>query len=361
MPLSPATRQIPVTTARQTIRQMLDDLIAHTELTIQLTKRGTPVALLIHPSTHPSTPTTTVQASDLQSQFAHTLATVATGQPVLITQYNRAQAVLVPVPNEETPMSKTSIITVFSHAGGVGKTSSTRDIGYELGQLGYRVLLIDLDAQANLTTWLGVDPNDVSSVTLYQSLVNDAPLPSPIHKYGMDLIPADLELSRLDIDLSHMPMGGVNRLKKVLQPLLIAGTYDFILLDTPPSLGKVIGVALYASQEVIIPVSSDPKGVNAISTVHDMIRDMQEFNPDLRVLTHLLTKRDNTALSKGIAQNGAQVFTRPSGPLTALNGPYGRCVDAQQPIGVFDPGGRAHQDVQHATRQILEFLKEARQ
>src|SRR5690554_1012314 len=97
------------------------------------------------------------------------------------------------------------VISVFNHAGGVAKTSTVRDIGYVLSDLGYRVLLIDLDPQANLTNWLGIDDDIDLSETVYPAIIPDSAdadptelvLPEPRSVHGMDIIPATLRLASL--------------------------------------------------------------------------------------------------------------------------------------------------------------------
>jgi chromosome partitioning protein len=354
-----------ITDARRNLRQILEELKSGATRAYRIQRRGQTLAMiatLTDAAPLLTAPRRAMASSEAMARLSeHLTHAHTTGQATVITQYDRDEAAIIPADHplslQGEPMThQTRILTFFSHAGGVGKTTSCRDLGYELAQLGYRVLLIDLDAQANLTTWLGVDPNAESSVTIYDSVVHDAPLPEPVHVHGMDLIPADLQLARLDPDLSAMPMGGTPRLKKALHPLVAEGRYDFILLDTPPSLGKVIGIALFAAHHVVIPVSSEPKGVEAVATVHQMIEDMAEYNPDLTILTHLFTQRDTTALSRAVAEQGKVAFSNPSGPISRLNAPYGRCVDARLPLGAYEPAGRARTEVQNAAQQVLGYL-----
>lgn len=253
-------------------------------------------------------------------------------------------------------MRNTTVITFFSHAGGVGKTSSCRDIGYELAQLGNRVLLIDLDPQANLTDWLGVDPEDVTSVTLFDALVHNGPFPTPHHVHGLDLIPSGLELAKIEALLTGMDLGGVDRLKKVLRPVLEAGTYDYILIDTPPTLGKPVLISLFASHEVIIPVSSRNKGLTAVKTVHEMVRTYREYNPALNILSHLITQRGTTSHSKAAEEAAIAVLPNISGPIKTRPAIYDECQVMKQPVGVYAPKGEARAEVQAAVDQLLGYL-----
>ncbi|THF70955.1 hypothetical protein E7T06_05210 [Deinococcus sp. Arct2-2] len=321
-------------------------------------------------STAPRVPSHAVR-SDLRSTV---LPVMGAGTRTIIMRYDDPVAALVPLtdlnrlerqapvaaPPASTvtgaPMRETTIITFFSHAGGVGKTSSCRDIGYELGQLGHQVLLIDLDPQANLTDWLGVDPEDEDSVTLFDALVNNLPLPAVHHVHGMDLIPSGLELARIEAVLTGMDLGGVDRLKKVLRPVVEAGTYDFILIDTPPTLGKPVLISLFASHEVIIPVSSRNKGLTAVKTVHDMVNTYREYNPELNILSHLITQRGSTNHSRAAQEAAVAILPNISGPIKSRPAVYDECQVAKEPVGVFAPTGEARQEVQAAVRQILHYL-----
>jgi|GEM_PF-1407611 len=254
------------------------------------------------------------------------------------------------------PMRTTRVITFFSHAGGVGKTSSCRDIGYELAQLGHKILLIDLDPQANLTDWLGVDPEAVDTVTLYEAIVDNQPLPEAREVHGMHIYPSGLELAKLEARLSGENLGGVDRLRKILRPVVDAGTYDFILIDTPPTLGKAVTIALFASHDVIVPVSSRNKGLAAVKTVHEMVHTYREWNPHLNILSHLVTQRGNTSHSRAAHEAAFEALPNPSGPIKARPAIYDECQLAKQPVGAFQPKGEAREEIRAAVSQILAYM-----
>ena len=141
------------------------------------------------------------------------------------------------------------VLTFFNHAGGVAKTSTVRDVGYVLGEMGKRVLLIDLDPQANLTKWLGVDEDITLSQTVYPAVLGDTgaaadedaghgtalALPEPLHVHGMDLIPGALSIAIIEREILSVFMGVV-RLREALRRL---EGYDYVLIDPPPSLGQL--------------------------------------------------------------------------------------------------------------------------
>ncbi len=137
---------------------------------------------------------------------------------------------------------KTRIITIANHKGGVGKATSTASIGDALAILGKRVLLIDLDAQQNLTFTL--TQNEEPETSVYDSLVKDAPLPIVNVRENLDIVPASLELARAEIDMAtKIAREGI--LKSAIEDC--NGKYDYIIIDCPPSLGIVTTNALVAS------------------------------------------------------------------------------------------------------------------
>lgn len=146
----------------------------------------------------------------------------------------------------------TQIITLFNQAGGVGKTTLTMNLGYHLAQRNHRVLLIDMDPQASLTTFMGLVPNQLDK-TLYETLVNEEPL--AIHQgiHGMDLAPTNINLSAAEMQLVGADMRDL-RLREAIEPVL--EQYKFILIDCPPSLGLISYISLVAATHVLVPIET---------------------------------------------------------------------------------------------------------
>nr|WP_239005506.1 AAA family ATPase [Gloeothece citriformis] len=142
------------------------------------------------------------------------------------------------------------IIALFNQSGGVGKTTLTQNLGYHLAVRQHKVLLVDMDSQASLTTFMGLDPNQLEK-TVYHAVVGEKPLPIHDDIYHMALVPSNVDLSAAEMELVSVLMREL-RLKNVIEPLL--PKYDFILIDCPPSLGILSILGLVAATHVLVPV-----------------------------------------------------------------------------------------------------------
>jgi len=181
----------------------------------------------------------------------------------------------------------TRIISLTNHKGGVGKTTSTVNIGAGLSKLGKRVLLVDIDPQANLTQSFGInDPDN----TLYGALKGNNPLRVIKILPKLDLIPSSLTLSGAEAEL----MGETGReyiLRDLLEPL--TDGYDFILIDTPPSLGLLPINAFTASHEVFIPLQAQYLALQGLSKLLEVIETTRRrVNRGLQVGGVFITQYD---------------------------------------------------------------------
>lgn len=183
-------------------------------------------------------------------------------------------------------MSK--IISISNHKGGVGKTTSTLNIGAGLNNLGLKVLLIDLDPQANLSQSLGLINQDKN---IYGALRGDYKLePIEILK-GLDLIPSTLDLSGAEIELSSEP-GREYILKELIEPL--KGTYDYILIDCPPSLGLLTINSFTASDEVIIPLQAQYLALQGLAKLIEVVDKIKgRLNKELKIGGVFITQYDS--------------------------------------------------------------------
>ncbi len=147
------------------------------------------------------------------------------------------------------------IITLFNQSGGVGKTTLTMNLGYHLAQRQQKVLLVDMDPQASLTTFMGLEPSELDK-TVYEAVVGDEPLPIHAKIHGLDIAPSNINLSAAELELVSALMREM-RLKEALAP--VVDDYDFILIDCPPSLGILSVISLVASTHVLVPIQAQFK------------------------------------------------------------------------------------------------------
>ncbi len=182
---------------------------------------------------------------------------------------------------------KARVISVVNHKGGVGKTTTTLNLGRALARMNYRVLLIDMDSQGNLSQALGIDEPEKQ---VKHALLDNEPLPIISIDERYDLSPSDLELAYADLELVQA-VGGVNQLRNALNPL--RSQYDYILIDCPPALNIFTNSALVASQSCLItlqPEASALKGVNSLLDRINQVRDRINF--ELTIEGILLTMVD---------------------------------------------------------------------
>lgn len=194
--------------------------------------------------------------------------------------------------------SSTKIIAFANHKGGVGKTTSTASVGSILASKGYKVLLIDLDAQANLTYSMKQLPD------VYQSIYNilvfkESPQPYNVSK-NLDLIPSSQELAMVDIQLSSV-IARERVLSRALSP--IKENYDFILIDCPPSLGVLTLNACTFATDIIIPLIAEVLPFKGLAMINEFISNVREcLNPEAHVSGVLITRWEKTRLTSGIEQ-----------------------------------------------------------
>jgi chromosome partitioning protein len=188
----------------------------------------------------------------------------------------------------------TEVIAVANQKGGVGKTTTAINLSASLVERGRRVLLIDLDPQANATSGLGMEKKRGGSV--YESLLSgESPrekiVPTAYRRF--DLLPSEVDLAGAEVDLVPAEDCQV-RFRNVLAPLLAENRYDWILVDCPPSLGVLTINALAAAQGVLIPLQCEYYALEGLSTMTRLIRDLRTLgvNPGLGIEGIVMTMYD---------------------------------------------------------------------
>ncbi|MDZ7836313.1 MAG: AAA family ATPase [Alkalibacterium sp.] len=184
------------------------------------------------------------------------------------------------------------IIAVANQKGGVGKTTTTVNLGASLAFNGKKVLLIDMDAQGNATSGLGVKKGEVDR-DIYDVLINEEPLKDvvlPTSRDNLSIVPATIQLAGAEVELTSL-MARETRLKSAVETL--KDDYDYILIDCPPSLGHLTINAFTASDSVLIPVQCEYYALEGLSQLLNTVRLVQKhFNKELKVEGVLLTMLD---------------------------------------------------------------------
>ena len=203
---------------------------------------------------------------------------------------------VAPRPEPDTVPQKASMASVIAFAnqkGGVAKTTSTLNLAVALSEQGKRVLTVDLDPQGNLTMSQGLNPDTIER-SMYDVLVHRLPLDQVIHKGEIDLAVSSIDLAGAELALSSM-IGRERALERALLP--VRSEYDYVLIDTPPSLGLLTINALVASDGVIVPVQCEYlslRGLVQLENTLSMIRE--NLNPHVSIQGILPTMFDGRTL-----------------------------------------------------------------
>jgi len=199
-------------------------------------------------------------------------------------------------PREEPaaePVDTADVIAFANQKGGVAKTTTTLNLAVAFAESGYRVLCIDLDPQGNLTMSQGIDPDKVEH-SLYDVLVNDMPISEIIVEREIDIAVASIDLAGAEIAMSTK-IGRERTLEKALKE--VSADYDFVCIDTPPSLGLLTINALTAANKVIVPVQCEYLSMRGLVQLQNTLRMIQEnLNPDVRIEGILPTMLDTRTI-----------------------------------------------------------------
>lgn len=203
------------------------------------------------------------------------------------------------------------VIALFNMSGGVGKSTLTMNLAHHFQAAGKRVLMVDMDPQASLTTFLGLNPFEMES-TIYQGLVTQHS-PAVINDVlGCSLIPANIYLSHAELELAAV-LRREYRLEQVISK--VSNQYDLILIDCPPSLGLLSINCLVAANYLVIPIQTEYKSVEAtINLLQTTYEIAQQINQELQVIGAVPTMYDErTSQSRRALQTITEVFDQLKG------------------------------------------------
>jgi chromosome partitioning protein len=249
------------------------------------------------------------------------------------------------------------VIAVVNQKGGVGKTTTAINLGACLADLGRRVLLVDMDPQGNSTSGLGINKSSLSA-TIYDCLADSHPLGSATIETsvpGLWIVPATVDLAGAEVELVSA-LARESRLKGCLGPS--AGSYDYVLLDSPPSLGLLTVNCLAAAESVIIPVQCEFYALEGLTQLRNTLSLVAKMlNPGLQIFGVVLTMFDSrTRLSSEVADEVRQHFGgRVFRSVIPRNVRLSEAPIYGQPVVRYAPGSRGADAYIALAREVVEI------
>jgi chromosome partitioning protein len=270
---------------------------------------------------------------------------------------------LLPRPNVRTTNGKgptiAEIIAFANQKGGVAKTTTTLNLGVALAEQQHRVLLVDLDPQGNLTMSQGLNPDEIER-SMFDVLVHRVPIDEVIEKREVDLAVSSIDLAGAELSLSAM-IGRERALEKAL--VAVRERYDFVLIDTPPSLGLLTINALVAADGVIVPVQCEYLSLRGLVQLENTLTMIREnLNPRVEITGILPTMYDRRLLH---SREAVDILKENFGRLV-LNTKIRKTVRyAEAPVKgesvlKYDPTGEAAEMYRDLAKEVLRNGTQAR-
>ena len=248
------------------------------------------------------------------------------------------------------------VLAVVNQKGGVGKSTTSVNLSATLGDLGQRVLLVDLDPQGNATSGFGLNRNQ-RELCIYDALLGDTPLADiiePVEVENVFVAPATIQLAGAEIELVSA-MSRETRLQVVLEPVL--DDFDFVIIDCPPSLGLLTVNALTATDGLIVPVQCEYYALEGLSKLLDSVRLVKtHLNPRLDVFGAVMTMYDSrTKLSQQVVEEvrdffGEKVFST----LIPRSVRLSEAPSFGQPVTLYDPTGKGAEAYRNLAKEVME-------
>jgi chromosome partitioning protein len=255
-------------------------------------------------------------------------------------------------PADEGAVKHAEVIAFANQKGGVAKTTTTLNLAVAFSESGHRVLCVDLDPQGNLTMSQGIDPDKVEK-SLYDVLVHDMPISEIIQHREIDIAVASIDLAGAEIAMSTK-IGRERSLEKALKE--VAGDYDFVCIDTPPSLGLLTINALTAASKVIVPVQCEYLSMRGLVQLQNTLKMIQEnLNPDVRIEGILPTMLDSRTVH---AKEAVEILEENFGDLVFKSRIKKAIKFAEAPVKgasvlKYDPQGNAAGYYRDLAKEVL--------
>jgi chromosome partitioning protein len=263
-------------------------------------------------------------------------------------------------PNETPPMdepARQAIVIAFANQkGGVAKTTSTLNLAAAFAEEGHRVLCVDMDPQGNLTMSQGLNPDSIER-SMFDVLVHRLPIENVITNTEVDLAVSSIDLAGAELALSSM-IGRERALEKALLPM--KGTYDYVLIDTPPSLGLLTINALVAADHVIVPVQCEYLSLRGLVQLENTLAMIREnLNPNVAIMGILPTMFDRRTLH---AREAVEILEENFGDLVFKTRIKKTIRYAEAPVKgtsvlKYDPTGKAAEAYRDLAKEVLNGAK----
>jgi chromosome partitioning protein len=268
---------------------------------------------------------------------------------------------LLPRPNvrvhtaiEEKSLQR--VIVFANQKGGVAKTTTTLNLAVAFKELGFRVLVVDLDPQGNLTMSQGMNPDAIER-SMFDVLVHRLPISDIIHTAEVDVAVSSIDLAGAELALSAM-IGRERALEKAL--LEVRDSYDFIMIDTPPSLGLLTINAFVAATGVIVPVQCEYLSLRGLVQLENTLAMVREnLNPDVKIEGILPTMFDRRTLH---SREAVEILEESFGDLvfkTRIRKTvrYAEAPVKGQSVLKYDPSGTAAEGYRDLAKEVLDGAK----
>ncbi|NLK08523.1 MAG: ParA family protein [Firmicutes bacterium] len=246
-------------------------------------------------------------------------------------------------------------LAIVNQKGGVGKSTTAVNLGACLGELGKKVLLVDIDPQGNATSGVGIEKSQVERC-MYDVLIEGCPIEAAVQRTltpGLDAVPATLELAGAEIELVAT-MSREYKLKSALEPIL--ANYDYILVDAPPSLGLLTINALCAATAALIPIQCEYYALEGVSQLMGTVGLVKEhLNPNLEICGILMTMYDaRTNLSQQVVEEVQKFFgDRVFKAIIPRNVRLSEAPSHGQPIIMYDEHCRGASAYRELARELI--------